>query len=242
MIAPWWHRPLVGLDCETTGADPHDPATEIVQVALVIAMPDGTITDTSWSTIVRPDGDIPEGAAAIHGITTGQAKTEGADPVEVAERLREGLTRTADKGLPVVAYNAPFDLTLVRRMLRDRLGSDLPPLWVIDPLVCDRHIDTYRRGSRKLVDVAGHYDVTLGADAHDAEADAVASCKLAYAMAGQDGDMRTELPLLHRRQQLWHMAWAAGFADYRLAKDPACTDVPMVPWPYPDRSVLAGAA
>lgn len=243
MTAPWFQRPVVGLDTETSGADPHDPATEIVQVALIVAMPDGTITESSWCELVRPEGDIPPGATAVHGITTEHAKDHGADPADIARRLTEGLFATAAKGLPVVAYNASFDLTLVRRLILTH-GGDLPDdLYVIDPLVCDRHIDTYRKGSRKLVDTCRHYGVELPAEhAHDAEADAVASCKLAYAMAGRDRDLQADLPLLHRRQQLWHDAWAAGFADYRLAKDPACTDVPMVPWPFPDRSVMAHGA
>lgn len=241
MSAPWYHRPVVGLDTETTGPDPHDPSTEIVQVALVVVMPDGTVTDGSWSTIVRPVGDIPAEATAVHGISTEEAKAEGADPKDVATRLFDGLWRTVEKGLPVVAYNASFDLTLVRRLLAQH-GGELPDgLAVIDPLVCDRHVDTYRRGSRKLVDVARHYGVVLD-DAHDATADAIASCRLAFALASKQSELRCDLALLHRRQQAWHAAWAAGFADHRLTKDPLTNDVPWVSWPLPDRPVIQEVA
>lgn len=243
MTAPWYHRPVVGLDTETTAADPHDPATEIIQVALVVVMPDGTVTDNSWSTIVAPTGEIPAEATAVHGITTEQARAEGADPKEVAARLFDGLWRTVDKDLPVVAFNASFDLTLVRRLLIAHNGMLPDGMHVIDPLVCDRHLDSRRRGSRRLDTGPRHYGVDLDdGDAHDAMADAVAACQAAFRMGAEHPAMQCDLALLHRRQQAWHAEWAAGFADYRLTKDPTTNDVPWVSWPLPDRPVIEAVA
>ncbi len=57
------------------------------------------------------------------------------------------------------------------------LGQD-----VIDPLVLDKALDRYRRGSRKLADVCAHYGITLD-NAHDASADTLAAIALARALA-----------------------------------------------------------
>ena len=65
-------------------------------------------------------------------------------------------------GIPLVVYNAPYDLSLLDRECRrhrvEPLGYPHP---VIDPLVIDKAVDRYRKGKRTLVAAAERYGVDL---------------------------------------------------------------------------------
>jgi DNA polymerase III epsilon subunit-like protein len=88
-----------------------------------------------------------------------------------------------DAGIPVVAYNAPFDFSLLKyEALRHGIPPILEPSPVIDPLVLDKAHDRFRRGKRTLEAVAAHYAVPL-VGAHDAAADAIAAGRVAQALA-----------------------------------------------------------
>jgi DNA polymerase-3 subunit epsilon len=53
-----------------------------------------------------------------------------------------------DAGIPVVAYNAPFDFSLLKyEALRHGIPPILEPSPVIDPLVLDKAHDRFRRAS-----------------------------------------------------------------------------------------------
>ena len=57
---------------------------------------------------------------------------------------------------------------------------------MVDPLVLDRHLDRYRRGKRKLIDMCGTYGVAVDADdLHAADADVLATLDLVHAIAGR---------------------------------------------------------
>ena len=164
----WTDGPLLGFDTETTGVDvDHD---RIVTAALVRRDASGTHV-RSW--LIDPGVPIPDAAAAIHGVSTEHARTHGRPPREALEEIATDLAEALRGGVPVVAYNASFDLCLLDAELRrhrlktlpDRLCSDARP--VIDPLVLDRAEDRLRRGKRKLVDLCGYYQVVeSGAPAH----------------------------------------------------------------------------
>lgn len=240
-MAPWYQRRIVGLDFETTGPDPRSIDTRIVQAALVVLDPDGTVHPSSWVVTVDPGCDIPAEATAVHGITTGQARDEGLPTAEVVARLADNLASMIDGGYPLVVYNAAFDITILAREMAV-IGRHWPhDLRVIDPFICDKHLDRYRRGSRKLVDVAALYGVELGGDqAHDAMADAIAAGRTALAMAARHEVMRQDPMVLHDLQVGWHGEWATSFAEYLWQRGD--TDVPWVPWPIPTRPALEVAA
>ena len=74
-------------------------------------------------------------------------------------------------GIPVVAYNAPYDFSLLKyEALRHGIEPIIAPAPVIDPLVLDKAHDRYRKGKRTLEVVAAHYAVSL-VGAHDAAAE-----------------------------------------------------------------------
>jgi DNA polymerase-3 subunit epsilon len=130
---------------------------------------------------------------------------------EVVEALRGIL----DAGIPVVAYNAPYDFSLLKHeAVRHGVEPILSPSPVIDPLVVDKAFDRWRRGKRTLTVVAEHYAVRLDG-AHEASADAVAAGRVAQALAERFAAwLPDSAHELHTRQIGWARAQAASLTDY----------------------------
>ncbi|MEU9366569.1 3'-5' exonuclease [Streptomyces avermitilis] len=217
----WHEQLLIGFDLETTGTDPRE--ARIVTGAVIEVKGQEPAGRREW--LADPGVEIPADAVAVHGITNERAAAEGSPPDQVAEALAGTLVGYWRTGVPVVAYNATFDLTLLsaelRRYglpsLRERLdGRDPAP--VIDPYTIDRWVDRYRRGKRNLEAVCTEYGVPLDA-AHDATADALAAARLAAAIAHRHPKIAALGPAeLHRRQIEWYAAWAADFQSFLRRK------------------------
>ncbi|MET8026338.1 3'-5' exonuclease [Streptomyces avermitilis] len=217
----WHEQLLIGFDLETTGTDPRE--ARIVTGAVIEVKGQEPVGRREW--LADPGVEIPADAVAVHGITNERAAAEGSPPDQVAEALAGTLAGYWRTGVPVVAYNATFDLTLLsaelRRYglpsLRERLdGRDPAP--VIDPYTIDRWVDRYRRGKRNLEAVCTEYGVPLDA-AHDATADALAAARLAAAIAHRHPKIAALGPAeLHRRQIEWYAAWAADFQSFLRRK------------------------
>jgi DNA polymerase III subunit epsilon len=229
-----WHRELlIGFDLETTGTDPRE--ARIVTGAVIEVVGGEPQGRREW--LADPGVEIPADAVAVHGISNERAAGEGRPADQVADAIAGVLTDHWKEGVPVVAYNAAFDLTLLsaelRRhslpSLRERLGgSDPGP--VIDPYTIDRSVDRYRRGKRNLEAVCREYGVPLDA-AHDATADALAAARLARAIAGRHPKVASLGPAdLHRRQIEWYAEWAADFQNFLRRKGDA-TAVVDGTWP-----------
>ncbi|MFB7109930.1 3'-5' exonuclease [Streptomyces sp. NPDC056291] len=217
-----WHRELlIGFDLETTGTDPRE--ARIVTGAVIEVRGGEPRGRREW--LADPGVEIPAEAVAVHGISNERAAAEGEPADRVANAIADALTGYWKTGVPVVAYNAAFDLTLLSAELHryglpslsDRLnGADPGP--VVDPYTIDRWADRYRRGKRTLEAVCAEYGVVLDA-AHDASADALAAARLAAAIAGRHSKVAALGPAeLHRRQIEWHAAWAADFQDFLRRK------------------------
>ncbi|WP_103544836.1 3'-5' exonuclease [Streptomyces sp. SM1] len=217
-----WHRePLIGFDLETTGTDPRE--ARIVTGAVIEVRAGEPTGRREW--LADPGVPIPADAVAVHGISTERATAEGRPADQVADAIAAVLTDHWKAGVPVVAYNAAFDLTLLsaelRRYglpsLRDRLGG-IGPAPVIDPYTIDRAVDRYRRGKRNLEAVCAEYGVVLDS-AHDATADALAAARLACAIADRHPKVAAlGSAELHLRQIEWYAEWAADFQDFLRRK------------------------
>ncbi len=213
----WIDGPMLGFDTETTGVDVD--SDRIVTAALVRRDASGTHVRT-W--LIDPGVQIPAGATAIHGITTEHARTHGEPAALALEEIAEVLATSIAAGVPVVAFNAAFDLCILAADLRrhglatvsERLGRDVVP--VIDPLVLDRSEDRYRSGKRKLVDLAGIYQIADGGPLHTADVDVIATLDVLTAIVDRYPHLGAlELTRLHAYQVTVHRAWAEGFNAWR---------------------------
>lgn len=200
------------FDLETTGVDVEHDRIVTAYVGMLDANGE-VIHAEDW--LADPGVPIPDGASAIHGITTEQARAEGRPAAEVVAEIVQALRTILSGGIPVVAYNASFDLTmLMHEAERHGVEPIADPHPVIDPLVIDKTIDRYRRGKRTLDLVAAHYAVRLDA-AHEASADAIAAGRVALAIAERHGDsLPASLEELHTKQISWARAQAESLTEY----------------------------
>lgn len=212
--SPWHQGYLVCFDLETTGPDP--TTARIVTADVIWLNPvDGAIAATK-SYLADPGIEIPAEAAEIHGITTEYARVHGQPAADVALLVLDDLEAAWSRGLPVVAFNACYDLTVTDRELRrhhDRQLAITGP--VLDPLVIDRGVDKWRKGSRKLPDMCQFYGVTL-TNAHNSAADAEAAGRVIVAQARRHAVKvgRRDLRSLWGAQRAWHRAWADNYESY----------------------------
>lgn len=208
---PWAQR--VGVfDLETTGVDV--AADRIVTAHVGVLDEFGTVVQRAdW--LADPGIEIPDSAAAIHGITTERARAEGRPPAEVVAEIVTALRALFDAGVPVVAYNASYDFSLLaHEAVRHGVDPLRDPGPVIDPLVLDKAVDRYRRGKRTLDVVSEHYGVVLDG-AHEASADAIAAGRVAQAIAERFAHrLPAEAEALHEAQIGWARSQAESLTEY----------------------------
>jgi DNA polymerase-3 subunit epsilon len=217
-----WHQRLGVFDLETTGIDVE--SARIVTAHVGLLDEDGTVLHRrDW--LVDPGVEIPAEATAVHGITTERTRELGMDPARAVAAIVAQLRSLFERGIPVVAYNAPYDFTLLdREARRHGVAPLVSPGPIVDPLVIDKAVDKFRRGKRTLTMTATHYGVDLIA-AHDAGADAIAAGRVAQALARIHAEaLALEAAELHRRQVDWCREQAADFQEYmRRERDPQFT-------------------
>lgn len=232
-LATWGAPTVLGFDTETTGVDV--TRDRIVTVALVSRSADG---DTVHNWLVSPDVEIPEGATAVHGITTAYAREHGFPAAEVLAEVGETLYTALSSGTPVVAFNAGFDLAILDAelarnglpTLTDRLPGGVKP--VVDPLVLDRAVDRYRKGKRKLEDLCGVYGVVTQGSLHSADTDVAATLDVLDAILANHPDVaKLSLDELHEFQIKAHHAWAENFNQWRESRGLSGPGA-NVNWPY----------
>lgn len=220
---------FVAFDLETTGIDAFSDVP--VSFGFVWRAEGGALASSAG--YVNPGRPIPAGASAIHGITDEMV----ADAPPLAEAVDEIAARLAEvwsTGGAVVGMNVAYDLTMVESLcarlglatLRERgVGA------VVDVLVLDRHVDRYRRGKRKLVDLCRHYGIELS-EAHSAVADAAASLALFEALVGRYPEL-AELAVesLTETVGTWYREWLSGFAAYLERTGGRPIDAGQYDWP-----------
>lgn len=206
---------LLTLDCEATGVDPRED--RIVQI--FVGVLDGTEWVDRFDYLVDPGIEIPQAAIDVHGITNDIIEDRGEDPTRVLTEVRNFLSLYRD--LPFVIMNARYDVPLVNAELRRNGLKPMPvdKIHWIDPLVIDRGKDRYRKGSRKLQNLAEHYGVPFDPmKAHDAAYDCFIAGQVAERQIAQYG-----MPT-NAAQAKWHREWATHFEQYlRDQGDPDAT-------------------
>jgi DNA polymerase-3 subunit epsilon len=238
---PWYKGPILGWDTETTGIDPTE--ARLVSSGMVL---DDPLTGRQWvrNWLANPGIEIPLEATAVHGISTEEAQTKGEEPKKViVETLRAfELVRQEYGQIPLVIFNAAYDLTILDRELGRQFGSDhvldiqLP---IVDPFVIDKGVDKFRSGRRTLTAIAASYGVAIKG-AHTAEGDVITSIKLARALGSKYSDNIGAFDL-YTFLQPWqikaHRYWTAHYQEYRRNSgdfDFTCSGH----WPYQPRNAV----
>lgn len=218
----WADGPMAAFDLETSGVDPE--TARIATASIVEIHPGKPPQMHEW--LANPGIEIPAEATAVHGISTAHARECGQPAHDVARSISGLLADLIEEGVPVVVYNASYDLTLLDRecrrhdtpTLHDRCEDDGLDLYVVDPLVLDRTCDPYRKGSgtRKLTYICQNvYGVSLSdEDAHGSTADALATARVAWKIAHRYPVGKLSLPELQEYQANAHAEWAADFESY----------------------------
>ena len=204
----WHDGPLAALDFETTGVDPL--RDRVVSFALMT-------DEDAHQGLVDPGVPVPPAASSIHGLDAGALRGAPSSVVAIAVVAR-WVDRLIDRGVPLVVFNASYDLTMLAAECR-RHGVTEPDWWrlvVVDPYLVDSRLAPRRRGQRRLVDVAERLGVRLDA-AHDAQADARAALEVARVQA----DRHLELADLTARQlmaqqQRWFSAKAESWNRWAI--------------------------
>lgn len=231
---PAWHAgDLVGFDLETTGVD--TSIDRVVTAAIVHMDRHGAVRRfRNW--LVDSIVPIPAAATAVHGVGTQYARTHGRPwRAAIAEIIHE-LEAAWSSGLPVVIFNATYDLTLLdaeaARARLPRLGARpwWASAWVIDPLVIDRGLDPHRTGKRTLGATAEHYAVQAR-DPHSAVGDAVTACSVARALTAEHQLIATaDAATMHSAQVGWHFDWAVHLQAYLRSRGDSSVEIDRA-WP-----------
>ncbi|NMN00440.1 DNA polymerase III subunit epsilon [Bifidobacterium sp. DSM 109958] len=201
---------LLGFDTETTGIAAGRDA--IVSASLVLRDPaTGHAGDVVATWIVNPHRPMNPRASAVNGFTDEYLAEHGMEPVLAIEEIGAAIAAAQRRRIPLLAYNAPFD---VRMLAGDLSRWKLAPLderldggelLVVDPLVIDRRVSR-RSGRRTLTDTTFYYGVEPHGDFHDATADTIASIDLIAPMAAL-------YPQVGRVTLDGLMAWQRGAYD-----------------------------
>lgn len=228
----WELMPYRGFDLETSGVDVF--TDRIVQAALVDVRHGEEVNRDTW--LVNPGIEIPDEAAAVHGITTERAVAEGGDPGQMLFELTGKLALGMGRVIPTVVANAPYDFTMLeaenQRHGIDSLKSRVAPKPigpVIDPMVLDKYADPYRKAicadakkpcgcgatNKTLSSLCLHYGVEL-TGAHDAGADALAACLLVPKIIGRFPQKFRGFTVgtLHQAQIGWRAEQMNGLREY----------------------------
>lgn len=242
-----WHLgPLTAFDLESTGVNTREARIVTGYVATVLGRADGRACAVGADVLVNPGVPIPAGATEKHGITDEMVQARGAEPAGAINALAEELSQSLKAQIPIVGMNLAYDFSLLYweclrwnvATVAERMG--LPPSApvgpIIDAYVLDKHVDPYRKGSRKLESIAAHYGVPLD-NAHTADADAMASARVAVAIAARHPTIAgMSLRSLHLAQKDWRAHQAAGLQHHFRTKGgkpeayvdpcwPQCTDL-----------------
>ncbi len=214
---PWHTGSMVGFDLETTGPNPHE--ARVVTASIVLLDAAGQMrANAEW--LVDPEVEIPAEAAAVHGVTTQQARTYGMDAATGLSEIVATLKDFMHHRVPIIAYNGVYDFTVLAAELARRDMPELNVTGVIDPFVMDKYADTYRKGKRTLEVVCAHYEVALD-NAHTSQADSIAAVQVCQAIVTKFPDhFNAPLEKLFTQQIQWKADQAASFEQYLKRRNP----------------------
>lgn len=205
------------FDTETTSPEPTE--ARLVTAFLGLWDTETEKFEQHLEFLINPGVPIPEEASAIHGITD-EVASRGMNPVEALELMFYVFHDWSE--YPHVAYNLPFDATVLNCEL-ERYGYtafDWTKRQLIDPLVLERHFNKYKKGKKRLMDVAAQRGITLDESRlHAADYDSEITARVVTQQI-QEWGMPT-----NEEQAQYHAEWANSFQSYlrRVKNDATLT-------------------
>ena len=203
------------FDVESTGTSIENDRI-ITCYAMIQSIKGEILEEKHW--VIDPGVDVPKGASDVHGMSTEWVREHGRKDAERAIREIAGFLDEAQmRGCPIVGYNSSFDLGILDRELVRHgavgLGTGLSMATeFFDPIIYDRAMDKYRKGGRKLMDVARHYGIPIDESRlHQAEYDVIVTARLAWLLLKKSPHTVSELQGL---QEAWKRDWAGGLTKY----------------------------
>ena len=204
------------IDTETSGTDIN--SDRIITCYAMISTIKG-VKEWEHNWIIDPGVDIPTGASDVHGMDTGWVQKNGRKDVKNAiMEIYKKLKEVVDAGIPIVAFNLPFDAGLLDREFRRHGNSSgfdklAEKAIFFDPFVADKALDKYRKGKRKLVNVAQHYGIEVDeSQTHAADYDVYLTSKVTWAMLQKT--IKKPLNDLQEDLVAWKMEQATSLQEY----------------------------
>lgn len=214
-------------DVESTGVDTDND--RIITCFMRAKDGDETVFERLW--VIDSGVEVPEEAAAVHGMSTEWVRENGRKDVSTAIfEITNKLWDLAATGFVVAGYNNSFDLSILEaESYRADPGieglMDLEGIRFIDPIIFSRRFDKYRKGGHKLVDVARAHGFEVDeSKAHEASYDVemteflvpkmlnLAWSKMPKERAGLTPDQFIDK--LQVWQAEWKKEWASGLTTY----------------------------
>lgn len=209
---------FIAVDVETTGLSFTND--RIIQFGCAVFLRRKCVFRTGF---YIAETEVPNNAYFVNKITDSQIEN-GKDP-EWAYTLIASMIHKQPR--TILAYNAPFDLTMLAMAFqRHKIAYDFGLLHIIDPLVIARKFypPWYRN---RLINACDRYRIPYD-DTHDAADDSEAAGHIFCAQRNYHG-LRGSLRNLGERQLRWHTEWAENYRAYSLARG---RSVEITPWPY----------
>lgn len=205
---------LAAFDIESTGADPEQDRVVTAFAGVWNAKADAWVEEHYW--LLDPGVPIAPGATAVHGYSDEDVQQAGSDAARGIFDISQRLDIFQRKGLAISGFNLRFDFTMLDREYRRHFpgGRPFEPSLVLDGSVLDKAADTYRKGKRKLVDVAGVYGVPVEENAHDAAADCLMAARLAFRLLQHRQFYSRTLQQIHDFQVTAAATQAKGLAAH----------------------------
>lgn len=188
---PWWQAPgFIAFDTETTGVDPD--IDRIVTAAVVRFRDREPIEEHEW--LLKVDIPIPQASTDVHGITNERSQSEGVDQLQALTEIHHYLTAN---NLPIVAFNATFDIAMLNANLSRHGLTPIVDAPIICPYVLDKQFNKYVKGrnQRRLLPTIQRYGLDLDEDSwHGATADAAITGRLFLAQIDNYDALRSYTP------------------------------------------------
>lgn len=178
-------RPIIFFDLETTGINPHND--RVIQYAGIKVFPDGRRERKVL--LINPERSISPDSIAIHGITDADV-AEAPTFQEVALPLLQFMSGCDLSGFGIER----FDIPLLTNEFR-RAGYTFS---VASASIVDAQKIFHMRERRTLEAAVAFYCGASHADAHDAEADALASLQVLEGQLDHYDDLPRDVAGLDR--------------------------------------------